>query len=165
MILRHAYVEDAEECWKVRNSAIRHGCKDSYTADEIKAWTPDDMPTVCLNVIKANPYFLIEGPEKKPVATGFLDISAGTVEAIFTLPEFTGQGLATRILEAIIGEARSRGFKSLALSATPNARSFYEKHGFIFIEETFTRSGIAKRKLRGIDMVTYLNDDTSGQVR
>lgn len=158
MIIRQAKVSDAENCWRIRNLAIRYGCKNAYTPDEIRDWTPDAMPDVCIKVIRENPYFVIEGPDSKLLATGFLDIEARSVEAIFTLPEYVGLGLATRILCAIKDEANRRGFEQLFLSATPNAQSFYEKHSFKFVEETFTRSGIAKRKLRGIEMVCDLKN-------
>lgn len=36
--------ERAEECWAVRNQAIRYGCKNSYSDTVIKAWTSDQMP-------------------------------------------------------------------------------------------------------------------------
>lgn len=43
--------ERAEECWTVRNQAIRYGCKNSYSDTVIKAWTSDQMPDGFRNLI------------------------------------------------------------------------------------------------------------------
>jgi hypothetical protein len=66
------------------------------------------------------------------VATGYLDLTEGSVEAIFTLPDFFGKGFASLIIETIKEEAMARGLKQLTLTSTPNAQTFYEKHGFMF---------------------------------
>src|SRR5476649_1183503 len=135
MKIRLADPTEAEICWNIRNQAIRHGCKNCYENMIIEAWTPETMPESYRKIITVNPFFVVEGPETRPVASGFLDLSLGSVEAIFTLPDYTGKGLASFILDAIKVEARNRGFKQLTLSSTPNAQSFYEKHGFKLLRE------------------------------
>jgi len=114
------------------------------------------MPESYREVIRANPFFVIEGPDSRPVATGFLDLSSGSVEAIFTLPEHAGKGLAGKIIEAIKGEARQRGFTRLTLASTPNAQTFYERHGFRFVQENVYPSRLAQAGLRCIDMAIAL---------
>ncbi|CBY29439.1 hypothetical protein Y11_30911 [Yersinia enterocolitica subsp. palearctica Y11] len=104
-----------------------------------------------------NPFFVIDDPVSQlAVATGFLDLSSASVEAIFTLPEFEGRGMASLILTAIKQEAKQRGFAKLTLAATPNASVFYEKNGFILIGESFYPSQLAQAELRCMDMVCYL---------
>jgi len=49
---------------------------------------------------------------------------------MYTLPEYRRQGLATRLLEMIVDEAKSRGYKKITLSATEMGRPLYEKFGF-----------------------------------
>ncbi|CED73356.1 hypothetical protein KPLM21_1260001 [Klebsiella pneumoniae] len=46
-------------------------------------------------------------------AYGYLDLSTGSIEAVFTLPQYTGKGLGSQIIEAIKSEARGRGFEQL----------------------------------------------------
>lgn len=152
MKIRLAVPDEAQECWNVRNLAIRHGCKTSYDPGIINAWTPEDMPESYREVIAVNPFFVVEGPDTKPVATGYLDLATGSVEAIFTSPDYVGEGLAGKILEAIKGEARKRGFNRLTLSSTPNAQTFYEKHGFVFLQENRYSSRLAQTDLRCIEM-------------
>ncbi|MDD9256356.1 GNAT family N-acetyltransferase [Klebsiella variicola] len=56
------------------------------------------------------------------------------------------------IIETIKEEAMARGLKQLTLTSTPNAQTFYEKHGFMFIKETTSPSRLAQTDLRCMDM-------------
>lgn len=152
MVIRRALPGEAETCWNIRNQAIRHGCKDSYSSAVIEAWTPEKMPEQYRQEILNNPFFVAIGKYKEIVATGYLDLSARSVEAIFTLPQYTGMGLAGMIIDEIKKEAKKMSFGKIILSSTLNARSFYEKHGFTFIQERMHLSVSAKIELRCIDM-------------
>ena len=157
MEVRLASPHEAEQLWLVRNKAIRHGCRNVYDEKILKAWTPDQMPEGYPKAVLHNPFFVIDHPVSQvAVATGFLDLSSGSVEAIFTLPEFEGHGMASHILDAIKHEAKRRGFTKLTLSSTPNASEFYEKNGFILIGESLYPSQLARANLRCMDMVYYL---------
>lgn len=156
MKIRLAVPAEAEECWHIRNQAIRHGCKDSYDDAVIAAWTPETMPESYRDIIITQPFFVVEGPDNKPVATGFLDLASGSVEAVFTLPQYTGKGSGGLILDAIKSEARERGFKQLILSSTPNAQSFYEKQGFKLVRESIYFSKLAQTELRCMEMALNL---------
>ena len=124
MKIRLAVPEEAEKCWKIRNLSIREGCKSSYSAEVLEAWTPEAMPEHYREVIKENPFFVVELPDAGLVATGYLDLAEGSVEAIFTLPDYFGEGFAGLIIETIKDEAFKRGLKKLTLTSTPNAKTF-----------------------------------------
>ncbi|MBV4366393.1 GNAT family N-acetyltransferase [Erwinia phyllosphaerae] len=158
-MVRLARLEEAEALWQIRNQAVRYGCKEAYGEKAVIAWTPDCMPSGYLRAISQNPFFVIDTPGF-PVATGFLDIKQQSVEAIFTLPAFMGNGYATQILEAIKTEARSRGIASLTLAATPNAVSFYQRHGFKLLRETLFHSALAG-DLRCMDMQADLTQENA----
>lgn len=156
MKIRLALPEEAEQCWHIRNLSIRHGCTASYSDAVLDAWTPDAMPEHYREVITLNPFFVVEMPDNRLVATGFLELATARVEAIFTLPDYVGRGFASLIIEAIKREARQRGIKQLTLSSTPNAQTFYEKHGFTFIKESTSPSRLARTDLRCIHMAIDL---------
>lgn len=44
MRVRLAVPDEAPALWEIRNQAIRHGCRESYDAEVLQAWTPDLMP-------------------------------------------------------------------------------------------------------------------------
>jgi GNAT superfamily N-acetyltransferase len=156
MQIRRAVPEEAETLWEIRNQAIRYGCRESYEETVIRNWTPDAMPEGYRRAVADNPFFVIDGPSGQPVATGYLDLAEGSVEAIFTLPEYHGQGLAGRILAAITQEARERGFTELTLASTPNAAGFYQRQGFAIIKESLYPSALAQTSLRCVEMSLIL---------
>ncbi|MRS88875.1 GNAT family N-acetyltransferase [Enterobacteriaceae bacterium RIT714] len=156
MTLRLAAPDEAETLWRIRNLAIRSGCTTSYDADVIERWTPDVMPENYRQMIAQNPFYVVENDHGEVVATGYLDLEAKSVEAIFTLPEAAGKGMAKRIVEAIKQEAVERGITRLTLSSTPNAQSFYLKQGFVALGENCYSSRLANAELRCIDMAIDL---------
>ncbi|CAI8891628.1 GNAT family N-acetyltransferase [Kosakonia quasisacchari] len=152
MQLRLARPAEAEVIWQIRNQAIRHGCKGVYEDSVIAAWTPDKMPESQRTMIANNPFYVATTLNDQPVATGFLDLANASVEAIFTLPEWEGKGLATQIIDAIKQEAAKRGLARITLASTPNACTFYQKQGFIILQESVYPSALAHTELRCIEM-------------
>ncbi|MDF7760601.1 GNAT family N-acetyltransferase [Kosakonia cowanii] len=159
MAIRLAHPEEAPVIWHIRNAAIRHGCKGVYADEVIAAWTPEAMPQGQVAMIRENPFYVALSEEGQPVATGFLDIATGSIEAIFTLPAWEGHGMATRILDVLKQEALRRGFSHLRLAATPNACIFYQKRGFAVVQESVYHSQLAKADLRCIEMVYPLSGE------
>ena len=157
MKVRLAVPDEAPALWIIRNQAIRNGCRESYAAAVLEAWTPDTMPEGYRHAVRDNPFFVVEEESGRPVATGFLDLRAASVEAIFTLPEWGGKGCAGMILTTIIAEARRRNLPRLTLEATPNAAGFYLGHGFVAVREKLLPSKLAKADLRCVEMALRLS--------
>lgn len=72
MKVRLAIAEEAPALWEVRNQAIRHGCRESYAAEVLQAWTPDNMPEGYRHAVRDNPFFVVDDGQGKPVASGYL---------------------------------------------------------------------------------------------
>ncbi|MGS3448502.1 GNAT family N-acetyltransferase [Klebsiella electrica] len=157
MKVRLATPDEAPALWIIRNQAIRNGCRESYAAAVLEAWTPDTMPEGYRHAVCDNPFYVVEEEGGQPVATGYLDLRAASVEAIFTLPEWGGKGCAGMILTAIIADARRRNFRRLTLEATPNAAGFYLRHGFVAVREKLLPSTLAKAELRCVEMALQLH--------
>ena len=156
MTLRKATPQEAETLWNIRNQAIRHGCTTSYDAEVIARWTPDLMPERYRQMVIEYPFYVVEDEKGDIAATGYLDLDTHCLEAIFTLPAASGKGMATRIIEALKNEARSRGIARLRLDATPNAHSFYQKLGFVTLRENYHHSRMAGADLRCFEMAIDL---------
>ncbi len=58
---------------------------------------------------------------------------------------FRGEGAGRAVLEALIGEARRRGYRRIRLAAQVAALGFYEKCGFAPFGEEFEEAGITHR--------------------
>ena len=54
---------------------------------------------------------------------------------VYTAPDYRGQGIAHRMVEMLIEEARRRGVTEISLDATTSGRPLYRKLGFQDSEE------------------------------
>ncbi|MGJ3352660.1 GNAT family N-acetyltransferase [Providencia sp. Je.9.19] len=152
MHTRLAIPQEAERLWIIRNQAIRAGCQTSLTREIIDAWTPNTMPESYRTMVKNNPFFVVDNKNGEAISTGFLNLTENSVDAIFTLPEYSGQGAAGLILNAIKTEAIQRGIKQLTLDSTLNAEKFYQRHGFISVRYDSYFSALVQANLPCIHM-------------
>lgn len=56
MKVRLAVPDEAPALWNIRNQAIRNGCRESYAAAVLEAWTPDTMPEGYRHAVRDNPF-------------------------------------------------------------------------------------------------------------
>jgi predicted GNAT family N-acyltransferase len=75
------------------------------------------------------------------IGTGRL-LDDGAIGRIAILAPHRGRGLGRAIMEALIAEARRRGFTETYLTAQTQATTFYEKLGFAVAGEEFVEAGI-----------------------
>lgn len=71
-----------------------------------------------------------------PGEVGYGFVAADTPEiTIALLPDFRGRGIGTRLLTALMAQARADGFAALSLSVTAinPARHLYERCGFVTV--------------------------------
>jgi GNAT superfamily N-acetyltransferase len=54
---------------------------------------------------------------------------------VYTEPEARGQGLAKRLMAAVLEECRRRGVSTVVLHASPQGRPIYEAMGFVVSDE------------------------------
>jgi hypothetical protein len=77
----------------------------------------------------------------RAIGTGRL-LPDGHVGRMAVLRESRGQGVGGLVLEALIGRARERGMRRVALNAQTHAAPFYVRFGFVVAGETFMEAGI-----------------------
>ena len=65
------------------------------------------------------------------------------LDGLFVAPEFRRAGIGTALVDAATHEARRRGLSLVTLVASPAARTFYERCGFVVEEFAATRFGPA----------------------
>ena len=78
---------------------------------------------------------------------GFAAVIGGELDGLFVEPDLWRHGIGTALVEEATHEARRRGF-TLAVTAAPGARDFYERCGFSVEGEAQTRFGPALRMSR-----------------
>jgi predicted GNAT family N-acyltransferase len=82
-----------------------------------------------------------------PVATARLT-PQGQIGRMAVLRDFRGKGVGSRLLAAVIDQAKQTGYKQVFLHAQVNVIKFYEKHGFLAEGEIFMDAGIAHKAMR-----------------
>ena len=78
---------------------------------------------------------------------GFAALVDGELDGLFVEPELWRRGVGTALVREAAHEARRKG-RSLAVTAGPSARKFYESCGFTVEGEAETRFGPALRMSR-----------------
>jgi len=82
-----------------------------------------------------------------PVAVGRMQAD-GHIGRIAVRKVCRGLGIGTRIMHALIAEARGRGLASVYLGSQVRARRFYENLGFVAYGEPFEEAGIPHIMMR-----------------
>ncbi len=72
----------------------------------------------------------------------------GYVMNMYTLPGWRGRGVATRLMQLIIEEMRSRQAGRLWLHATPIGRPIYESYGFTPVNRNLSPESTVEMEMR-----------------
>ena len=67
---------------------------------------------------------------ERPASPAFITGKSATVLNVLTYPEYRKRGLSTRVLLALIEEAKGMGVSMIDLFATPDGVPLYKKLGF-----------------------------------
>jgi GNAT superfamily N-acetyltransferase len=112
----------------------------NFSIEDITGMPMDMYITKAMNIIspkdRTNAAFYLLVLDGAPIAMGGLrqlPSGNGEVVRIYTKPENRGHGYGSKVLEKLILEAKSRGFKTLNLDTgvfMKNAQSMYMSHGF-----------------------------------
>ena len=75
------------------------------------------------------------------VGTGRL-MPEGRIGRMAVLAAWRGRGVGAAMLEALVAEAKRRGFRETYLHAQAHAKDFYARHGFVVEGEEYLEAGI-----------------------
>lgn len=68
--------------------------------------------------------------EVEGVVAGWGGIRGDCLEALYTAPEYAGQGVGAALLGRLEGLMRGRDFEAVHAEASPNALAFYLRRGY-----------------------------------
>lgn len=100
----------------------------------------DGLDSLCVHA-------LLFEDDDAAVATGRL-AADGKVGRMAVLAEYRGRGYGGKILDFLIGEARTRNIPGLYLHAQTHAAPFYLRHGFEIHGPEFDEASIPHRLMR-----------------
>jgi ribosomal protein S18 acetylase RimI-like enzyme len=129
--IRPVLPSEAETLSQIALAAKRHW---GYPERWIEIWTP--QLTFTPQYFELNESWAAVDDEE-PVAFYTLLEANGiaSIENLWVLPEYMGQGIGKQLFLHAVATARARGYKTLQLEADPNALGFYERMGMHQIGE------------------------------
>ena len=138
--IRLAEPADCASILAAHVSAIRELCKAEYSETQLAAWAERLTPSGYLPAIAKNT-FLVAEKEGRVVAFAEFAPSRGEVVAMYVHPEHARSGIGTMLFREIERMAASQGIKSMHLSSSLSAVSFYEGLGFVVGARSVHRLG------------------------
>ena len=147
--IRKAKQEDKEIIWLVHVKAIRETCASHYSQEVIRIWAERLQSEKYEEAIRSNEFFVAE-EDGAIVGFGELDQAGGEIQGLYVSPDAARRGVGQKLLCTLEKRARAFGLKSLYLTSSLNAVSFYERAGFKSLGEmTKTLSpGIERASVR-----------------
>jgi len=145
METRDAKPSDAEAVRAVHSSSIRGLGTEAYSEKQVNAWAQGCESTDYTSAIESEEFeFVVVEVDGKVVAFGSLKLASpeeyeadvdAEVTAVYVRPSVARDGVGTCIYSELERRARAQGIRTLGLSASLNAVSFYEKHGYKRVRE------------------------------
>lgn len=128
--IREATAGDVPSLEVIRQQAMEAGFTDQYPrsafADLVA--TPDDRLHGWVEA--TDTLVLVAETGVTPVGYGVYERPSGRVLALYTAPEYQGEGWATRVLERFERRAREDGTEQLQATVPLNAVEFFLHRGF-----------------------------------
>jgi putative acetyltransferase len=120
--------------FEVYYSAIHLVASHDYTPEQIKAWAPEDLDMSLweVRIRDINPFVAELGGE----VVGYADLQPnGYIDHFFVSGTYHRNGIGSLLMEHLLAEAKSLGLYELASDVSRSAQPFYEKFGFVVVEQ------------------------------
>ena len=115
--------------------SVRQVALSAYTADQVRAWAPEPRTAGWAHGEASDGRLVLvaANADGRPVA--YIDLEPnGHIDRLFCAPEAAGQGIASRLYDAVEAVAREQQIRSLFTEASELARRLFERKGFAVVE-------------------------------
>ena len=131
--IRHVRADDAGALVDIFRSSVRGIARRDYSQDQVLAWAPDEIDIAGWEGYAKRRAFIAEDDGG---AAGFADLqSDGRVDMMYVHARCQGRGVASRLLSHVESVARGLDIKELYTEASITARPFFERRGFLLVEQ------------------------------
>lgn len=131
--VRKATPADAETVLTLHVDAVTSQCRTHYSPEQIDGWFAGRTPEAYARAIEAGALWIAE-VAAKPV--GFVEVFPGLVSMLFVSGDWAGRGIGGQLMAFALPIARQGGDGAVRLKATLNARTFYERLGFVKVGDS-----------------------------
>jgi putative acetyltransferase len=122
----------------VFHSAVHMTAGERYTPAQIDAWAPReiDMDAWSSRMRELRPFVVETGGR----IVGYADVQAnGYIDHFYVAGACARRGVGTLLMNHILDAARRRDIKSLTSDVSRNAQPFFQKFGFVVMEQKLPR--------------------------
>jgi len=119
-----------------------------YSPEQINAWAPaGDAKERMQKSLENNISYVAEQAGK---IVGFANMTRdGYIDYIFTHKDYQGRGIASALFKKLEAEAQNVGIKKMSTHASITAKPFFEKQGFMVMQEQ-------QVEIRGVKLTNYV---------
>jgi putative acetyltransferase len=126
-VYRLATRDDASCLYDIRRRSILELAPPTMPKVEAQAWA---MQLALSGMERKLHELEVWVAERGGIVAGWGAIRGDMLEGLYTAPEFAGQGIGAGLLDRLEELMRGRGFPSVRLEASSNARGFYLRRGY-----------------------------------
>jgi len=126
---------DAADLADIFFRSVRQVALSDYTAAQVSAWAPEPRTAEWAHGEASDGRLVLvaANADDRPVA--YIDLEPnGHIDRVFCAPEAAGQGIASRLYDAVEAAAREQRIRSLFTEASELARRLFERKGFAVVE-------------------------------
>jgi len=124
---RRAFLDDAAALLDLRRRSILELAAQGLPAGEAETWAAKLTLAGMERKLRELEIWVAE-LDGVPAAWGA--IRGGTLEGLYTAPEFAGRGIASGMLTRLEGLMTGRGVAAVCAEASSNALGFYRRQGY-----------------------------------
>jgi putative acetyltransferase len=127
VVHRPATLDDARLLFEVRRRSILALAPPAMSIADAEAWAGKVTLARMEQKLRELEIWIAE---REGVIAGWGGIRCDCLEALYTAPEYAGQGVGAALLDRLEGMIRERGFEVVRADASPNALGFYLRRGY-----------------------------------
>ena len=147
MEIRPYQTPDYDEIRILFQTTIYRIAASDYNERQLALWaaSADDQERFGRTLAQNHAFVAVEAGQ----IVGFADMTEdGYIDRVYTHADWQGRGIATALLDHLVGLARTLGLASVYLESSQTARTFYEQYGF-------QNGGEVLRKKQDVTYVNY----------
>jgi putative acetyltransferase len=114
--------------------SVRQVALSAYTAAQVRAWAPEPRTAEWAHGEASDGRMVLVAVNEDGRPVAYIDLEPnGHIDRVFCAPEAAGQGIASRLYDAVETAAREQGIRSLFTEASELARRLFERKGFAVV--------------------------------
>ena len=145
---RRATADDVDAVHRLQVDAIRHGTGGEYDTEAVDAWAGAFNRDGFVDKVDRHEVWIAEVGGR---IAGYVSFDPATfeIDSVYVAPEMAGRGIGRAMMEHILDRAREHRIENVWLDASKNAIPFYERLGFVTMEEVVRKPcGVSVRCTR-----------------